>query len=291
MTTRMRRKTLQPDEYCIDILSFRARVVGPPSVIDLVERLFPQGSSWRNPYQPARAYRIDVWQTGSDPEQWEVTDNEANVHTPVGISDLATLLAWVINTNAVETLATNFLLFHAGAVALQHVGIILPGRSGSGKSTLTAALVAQGCAYFSDEAAVISPTCGSILPFAKAIKLEPDSLPVLRSRYPTLAHDNDFSQRTTYLRPPDSSWPHAPVQPSFVVFPRYQAGAETRIESLSRSEGFARLMDHAFSRNNHGADGVRQVVRLLEGSTCHELTIGDLDDAVNLVLELAHTPR
>lgn len=274
----------------IGILSFHAHIVGPPLIADLVREAFPPSPAWSLTREPKPSLALAI-EPILDEGLWQIVEGDCLLSTVASLPELSQLIAWVINTRAVEQLGTNHLLFHAGAVAIGRSGIILPGRSGSGKSTLTAALIARGFTYYSDEVAVIAPDCGSLLPFPKALKIEPASLPVLAGDYPELddAVDRPACREShpTYLRPPDSAWPLSPATPAYVIFPRYLAGATTSMESISRAEGFARLLDHAFSTGNHAAEGVHQIVRLLQGCECYDLTMGDLDDAVSKIALLA----
>lgn len=59
---------------------------------------------------------------------------------------------------------------HAGAVEIDGVAVVFPGRSRWGKSTLVSSLVDQGCGYLSDEYAVVSPE-GFVFPLSKPIRL------------------------------------------------------------------------------------------------------------------------
>jgi hypothetical protein len=146
-------------------------------------------------------------------------------------------------------------------------------------------LVADGCTYFSDEAAVIDPDSGLLLPFQKAIKLEPASLPVLASRFPDLeVHSVAQRRRVTYLCPPDDRWPSGPATPKLIVFPQYVNGAPTEMAPMPRSVAFERLLAHSFSAGNLAADGVKQLVRLVQGCACYELPFSDLDDAVKQIM-------
>ena len=55
---------------------------------------------------------------------------------------------------------------HAGAVAIDGVGIVLPGRSGLGKTTLVLGLCRAGATYFSDEYALLDRQ-GRLHPYAR----------------------------------------------------------------------------------------------------------------------------
>jgi HprK-related kinase A len=274
-------------ECRVEILAFHLRVLGPQCVIDLVECLFPQRAEKTHGSQAAPSSTIVVHHALEPHQHWRVVVDGDVVWSPTGTAELATVLAWQINSLAINALNRRHLLIHAGAVALGQSGIVLAGRSGSGKSTLTAALVAEGFSYFSDEVAVIAPDCGSLLPFQKAIKLERGSVPILASRYPQLMTATELmagdNQEPTYLHPPDASWPSQPATPRFVIFPRYEPDARTRITALSRSAAFERLLANSFSAEHQGADGVGQIVQLLQACACFELTMSNIDHAVREV--------
>ena len=40
----------------------------------------------------------------------------------------------------------------------------------------------------------------------------------------------------------------------------------------------------SFSAGNLAADGVQQLVRLVQACACYDLTVGDLDDAVRQIM-------
>lgn len=66
--------------------------------------------------------------------------------------------------------ATDAVFIHAGAVAWNGAGIVLPGGSFVGKTTLVTALVRAGAEYYSDEYAVLGPD-GRLIPYAKPLSV------------------------------------------------------------------------------------------------------------------------
>jgi hypothetical protein len=68
------------------------------------------------------------------------------------------------------------LVLHAGVVERDHRVALLTGPSGRGKSTLTAAVVASGASYVSDELAIIDPVTRFVTPYAKALELDGDAV-------------------------------------------------------------------------------------------------------------------
>jgi hypothetical protein len=124
--------------------------------------------------EDAPTVEIAITAEGEDLWVLQVGDNE-----PVRmVSRLSLVLRAVgeVNNLAVSSVPDH-LVFHAGAVALDGQGVLLPAASNHGKSTLTTALVRSGSSYLTDEAAAIGPD-GRIRPFAKAIALEPGSFPL-----------------------------------------------------------------------------------------------------------------
>jgi hypothetical protein len=59
---------------------------------------------------------------------------------------------------------------HAGAVALNSIGIIIPGSSFSGKTTLTKEFLKAGAEYYSDDCAVID-NFGNLYPYSKTLSV------------------------------------------------------------------------------------------------------------------------
>ena len=70
----------------------------------------------------------------------------------------------------IASAASEFLFVHAGVVGWQGQAILVPGRSFSGKTSLTAALLAAGAEYFSDEYAVLD-SLGLVYPYPKTLSL------------------------------------------------------------------------------------------------------------------------
>ena len=66
--------------------------------------------------------------------------------------------------------AKEHVFVHAGAVAVNGRGLILPGRTFTGKSTLTRALVEQGANYYSDEFAVLDAQ-GCLHPYTRPLSI------------------------------------------------------------------------------------------------------------------------
>src|SRR5262249_36246454 len=70
----------------------------------------------------------------------------------------------------VAEMAPERVFVHAGVVAYQGRGILLPGRSFAGKSTLVRELVQAGAQYYSDEYAVLDAD-GAVHPYPRPLSI------------------------------------------------------------------------------------------------------------------------
>lgn len=68
--------------------------------------------------------------------------------------------------------AAGRVLLHAGTLTLDGATLLLVGTSGAGKTTLTAALLAVGARYLSDEFAVLDPATRSVAAYAKPLTVK-----------------------------------------------------------------------------------------------------------------------
>jgi hypothetical protein len=195
----------------------------------------------------------------------------------------------------------NHLLIHAAAVEAATGAVVLPAPPDAGKTTLTAALVMVGLLYLTDEVVAISAATGDILPFPRPLTLERESLAALADLDPAapLRWAPADPKRTSFLAQESQRWWHLtassirpaalgrPCPPRTVIFPRYRPGRETRLEPIGTSEAVLELATNTFNLDQHGGQGLAQLARLAEQSSCFRLDISDLDDASRLVLSVA----
>ena len=230
--------------FDIAILEFQARVIGPPEVISALRALFPVPPEWTvaRGAEIAAAEGVPVFAVTRDGDGSAVVQIEghggARATIEVG-SELLATLEWAIASVAVEVLGEGYLLLHAAVLARNGDAILLPGGSGSGKSTLAAGLAAAGFLLGSDEVAAIDPLSLEVLPFVRGICVKEGSraaaglgVSVRLDRRAT----PPFRRRGGLVPlPADGGWLPAPTPIRAIVVPRYEQGAETRLEPLSRS--------------------------------------------------------
>jgi hypothetical protein len=205
----------------------------------------------------------------------------------------AAWLLWHVNRAVVEA-SPQHLLLHAGCVVAGGSGIVLPGAPGSGKSTVTAALVRHGMGYLSDELAALAGDATTVLPYPKALALEPPSIAALHGG------DESFIALWSAPEPGGSPWsaigkshvvpdrirPGASAGPSparLVVVPHYRPRGDAALHPLTASEGLIELVTNTVNLERHGGRGVSLLADLAERCACYRLEYSDVEEACSIV--------
>lgn len=210
-------------------------------------------------------------------------------YTPWAESLLMALdfIVWDINRGVVERL-DGFLALHSGAVAWDGRGVVLPAPPNSGKTTLTAGLTAAGFDYLTDEAALLDAE-GQLHPFPRPFTMSPESVEAiqgLRDRLPPEYREYagpQFQVAADQLRPGAVG---KPCRVAYVVAPRYERGGPTALEAMSRTEALLWLAENSFNFRKFGPEGLQILGDVLREAECYRLRIGDLDSAVQTVMDL-----
>jgi hypothetical protein len=129
---------------------------------------------------------------------------------------------------AIAENSPDLLFIHAGAVAWNGQGIILPGDSMVGKSTLVAELVRLGAEYYSDDYAVFDSD-GLLHPFPREISMRSDD-----GRYRLNAADL-------------GTVGNSPLQPRVVWMTRYEEGARWEPRILTQGQGVLEMLPYTFA--------------------------------------------
>lgn len=194
-----------------------------------------QDDGRHEPATAAEQVRIDLRDDGS----YELTldDSPAARHADPRVAVGAVVEH--LNRRVLET-TRDAVLVHAGAVELEGRGILVSAPSGSGKTTLTAALLARGAAYLTDETAVVDAATLQLRPYPKPLSVKAsghrlfDELGVpLQGTGPWLVPAGALGARTG-----------APCPVEVVVLPR--RSDHDHLESLSRAQGLVELAKQAF---------------------------------------------
>jgi len=197
------------------------------------------------------------------------------------------MLEWGLNWSLAAS-AHQWLTLHAASLEREGHVVILPAPPGSGKSTLCAALALRGWRLLSDELTLIDPECLQALALARPVNLKNASIDLIRrfepsARWAPEAYDTQKG-RVTPLAPPAEAVArmHEPGQPRWIVFPRYEAGAEPLLSPRSKVATFTHFAENAFNYSILGELGFDTVARLVDQCACYDFRYSRLEDALEV---------
>ena len=232
---------------------------------------------------------IDLWRDDRGYYLLEDTSIVAQCRTKEELPPL--LLAY---TASVAYMNTECLVgLHAAAISKDNRCIVLPAVSGSGKSTLTAALVACGYDYCTDELVLIRRDSSEIRTAPVAMSTKSGSWGVLGKYY------GDIDDLPVYLRAdgktvryllPGSSQAAALDQGSPVralVYPKYTPGHAASLSGISAGDALCRLTEAGYDvEGGLSRESVIALIDWISEHPCYELLFDDLDDAVAAIATL-----
>ncbi len=201
------------------------------------------------------------------------------------------MLEWGLNW-CVANHAHQYLILHAAVVEKGGFAAILPGEPGAGKSTLCAGLVARGWRLLSDELALISTQDQQLTALNRPISLKNDSIDVIQNFAPEatlgpIIRDTRKGTLAHVMPPEDSVGRSADRAPAaWVVFPRYQQGAEAELTPQPRGRSLMRAAEMGFNYSLLGLKGFQTLARLIDQCACYDFCYSDLDQAVAVFEEL-----
>ncbi|MCC6178284.1 MAG: hypothetical protein IT305_23520 [Chloroflexi bacterium] len=271
-----------PDTCEIAVLDFRAVVEGPADLIASLQRMRP---AWQASSPSGMAAHLRMSADAGQSARYRIEHDGKLVGRPYRQDEVLAYVDRAINAAAVASLGSRYLLLHAGAIAYQGRGCLLPAASGSGKTTLVAGLIAAGCEYFSDEVAVIDLSSDTLLPFPKPLGVKAGSRQVLSRAFPELRTDlprRRIDGRAIWLLPPpDRTQPAGPVPVAAVVVPRYVHEGCTRFTQVAPARVFPELLSQVPDLCERDGRNFRALSRVLRSSRCYRLTFGPLETALH----------
>jgi hypothetical protein len=206
---------------------------------------------------------------------------------PLPVDQAYPMLEWGLNW-CVSNHAHSYLIIHAAVLEKHGHAAILPAPPGSGKSTLCAALCRHGWRLLSDELALIRLTDGSIVPLPRPVSLKNASIDIMQSFAPDAVFTRKVSDTmkgtVAHMRAPAESIHRASeyARPGWVIFPRYETDAATRLTEVSKARAFMRVADNAFNYSLLGTQGFRSLSGLIDASQSHDFTYSKLDEAIEV---------
>ena len=215
--------------------------------------------------------------------------------TPLPIDQAMPIFEWGLNW-CIANYAHQYLIIHSAVVERNGVSIIFPAPPGSGKSTLCAGLVSKGWRLLSDEMALVDRNDQQLVPVPRPVSLKNQSIDIIRSYAPD-QYVGSSTEGTTkgtiaHMAVPKSSISrqHEKVKPGLIVFPKYIAGAEPALQSMSKPLAGIRLIENCFNYHVLGEEGFNMITGLVDASECFEFSYSQLDDALQIFNELSELP-
>lgn len=205
--------------------------------------------------------------------------------------ELAPLLHAEIAMEAYERAGCYAALHAAVVVDDEGRAILMPARSGDGKSTLTAALVAAGFRYGTDDLAVLTPPPLRVRAVPEAIGLKEGSWLPLATKLPELCelrvHVRSDGRRIRYFVP--SHERIAPLTESYpaaaILFPTYAPGASLTCHRIPAGEALLRLTQAGYD-TRLSAQVVGALTAWIGDLPAYALRYSNLDEAVSAVKEI-----
>jgi hypothetical protein len=165
--------------------------------------------------------------------------------------------------------AAHLFYVHAGVVALDERGVVLPGLSRAGKSTLTLALLRAGARFLSDELLAFDPRSGTARAFPRAIKIRD----ACADYFGDLAHEFVGEGEGRFL--PFTALPcnvvRARATVSAVVIPRWEASGPNRLTPISPGAALLSLAGSALNFGSHRAASIEHLADIVQGAMAWEL--------------------
>jgi HprK-related kinase A len=202
------------------------------------------------------------------------------------------MFEWAMNW-CVSSRVQSYLVIHAAVVEKNGRAAILPAPPGSGKSTLCAALVSRGWRLLSDELTLVRPGSAELVPLPRPISLKNASIDVMRAYAPgwvfSPAVADTIKGTVAHMKAPGESVGRAGeiARPGWIVFPRYVAGADARLDPVPRARAFMRLAGNAFNYSLLGTTGFDTVAGVVGQSAAYDFEYSRLDEAIEMFARLA----
>ena len=211
---------------------------------------------------------------------------------PLPVDQAFAMFEWGMNW-CISQHAHQYLMIHSAVAERHGRAVIMPGVPGAGKSTLCAALINRSWRLFSDELALLSNDADMLTPLARPVALKNESIDVIGrfapdAQFGTVAYDT-AKGTVSHLRPPLDSVRRVDehARPSWIIFPRYKAGAECRLDATSKGKALMKIAENSFNYSLMAEKGFDILTALVDSCDCYELSYSRLDDAIAVLDSLA----
>ncbi|MCH9693199.1 MAG: PqqD family peptide modification chaperone [Gammaproteobacteria bacterium] len=183
---------------------------------------------------------------------------------------------------------------HAAAVTQQDHCIILPAKSGSGKSTLSAALLAEGFGFCSDDLVMLAGPDLKVVPASFCIGLKSGSWDIAAKRTPAVAdlvtHERADGKSIRYIQPTprsDFASQHERLSARYLVMPTYDPDCPGEIRPLTSAEALVGLTQSGYDvASQLDRELLYRLISWIKGIRCYELRYSDIDYAIDFIASL-----
>ncbi len=175
---------------------------------------------------------------------FEVTCDGINIGNPKTISELLETTTSQL-VHIAHGKSASLMSMHSAAVGLGNKCLLMPGKSGSGKSTLTAAFVAAGHAYFTDDTVILDENY-RVTPLPSPLVLKGKNWPNLESFLPDIEDLPVYTRIGTdvrYWSPPKSKVANRALPVCGIIFPTFRKDAPFAVEELTAAQTLTRILE------------------------------------------------
>lgn len=183
-------------------------------------------------------------------------------------------------------LRSDLIFFHAGSVSIAGSGTLLIGPKGSGKTTLTLAIASRGWPLLGDETAAYSPSDGNLVPFPRPVAIKPGPrAKAIAQRIDRL--DPSPDEEGVFRIPVSDLLPlpeNDPVPLRHMIFLEGYGDRPELTPIQPGREHLSSLQPLAASLVNQSpTQRVFQLIRIMSGVSCWQLTAGDPDETAEMI--------
>jgi HprK-related kinase A len=277
-------------DYGACVARVRARVPGFSAVFRQLYRSFeyrPGGEFADLHVQLARGAGLRRWLRA----QSRFSIDGVEPFEPFPQASVLPLFEWGLNWCFAKR-CNQYVLLHAGTLALGDRAVLMAALPGSGKSTLSAAMMLRGFRLLSDEFGVLDPETGTLLPMLKPVALKNRSIGLIRDLSAAACVGPTFvgtrKGDVAHLAPDEASAAavRRAARPELVIFPAYREGAGLDLRAQVPEQAFARLAFNSFNYAQLGAVAFNAVADIAAHCPAYQLTYSRLDDAIDCIREL-----
>jgi hypothetical protein len=185
-------------------------------------------------------------------------------------------------------------VLHAGVCATGAGSILVAGASHSGKTTLIAGLLGSGFQACSDDCAPITRNGRNVVPMPFAFMVREGSWDCLERRVPELKDSRIFERTDGRVRFVDLATcgdaSSRVATPRAIVFPRFEAGGETRIVAIDPLDCLFQLQRSGFWVP-HDRESISEFLEWVGSIDAYEMSYSDLDAAAMAIGSILREPH